>query len=80
MKCKICLTIDPNESGSICHSCSIAIQAMDLFIEDLGNYLSSADSERLPDHYAKNIPYFVSLNHVIEVFKIVAYLHGSRMS
>ena len=60
MKCKICLTFDPIESGSICHSCSIAIQAMDLFIEDLGNYLSSADSERLPDHYAKNIPYFVS--------------------
>ncbi len=60
MRCKICLVIDSNESSSICHSCSIAIQAMELFIEDLGKYLSSADSERLPDYYAKNIPYFVS--------------------
>lgn len=60
MKCKICLVIDSSDSGSICHSCSMAIQAMDLFIEDLGKYLSSADSERLPDYYSKNIPYFVS--------------------
>ena len=60
MKCKICGFIDNDGSGPICPHCSIAIQAMQLFIEDLKKYISTADSERLPDYYSNNLPYFVS--------------------
>lgn len=60
MRCKICLLIDSDVSGSICPHCSISIEAMEFFIEDLQRYLSSADSDRLPDYYSNNLPYFVS--------------------
>ena len=60
MICKICRLTNFDVSGSICPHCSIGIEAMELFIEDLWRYLSSADSERLPDYYSNNLPYFVS--------------------
>ena len=60
MICKICRTTNFDVSGSICPHCSIGIEAMELLIEDLWRYLSSADSERLPDYYSNNLPYFVS--------------------
>lgn len=60
MKCKICGFIEFDEPGNLCRQCSIAIGALDTFLEDLKRYLSSADSLRLPDYYSKNLPYFVS--------------------
>ena len=60
MRCKICGLIDSGNSGAMCPHCSIALEAMQLFIEDLQKYISSADSDRLPDYYSNNLPYFVS--------------------
>lgn len=60
MKCKICGFVEFDEPGSVCKQCSIAISALDTFLEDLKSYLASADSIRLPDYYSKNLPYFVS--------------------
>ncbi len=60
MKCKICGFIEFYESSNVCKQCSIAISALDTFLEDLNSYLATADSLRLPNYYSKNLPYFVS--------------------
>ena len=84
MICKICRITNFDVSGLICPLCSLGIQAMELFIDDLRRYLSSADSERLPDYYSNNLPFFVSnlsvYNRYVSVKNLVqevAWLHLS---
>lgn len=60
MKCKICGIIDSDFDGSLCNDCSTAINVLHVFIEDLEEYLATADARRLPDFYSTNLPYFVT--------------------
>jgi len=75
MKCKICGAFDYYSDGSLCNQCSIAINTLNAFIHDLVNYLNTADSERLPDYYSNNLPYFVTIlsgyNRYVSVKNIV---------
>ena len=60
MRCKICGSVKSDEDGSVCNHCSIAVSALDTFLDDLKNYLDKADSLRLADYYSKNLAYFIS--------------------
>lgn len=82
MKCKICRLVDSEANGALCRDCSIAIEALYVFVEDMETYLKTADATRLEEHYSANMTYFVSslsaYNRYVGVKNLVQemiYLH-----
>jgi len=75
MRCKICGEHEFDNSEPICKQCAVGINVLDIFIDDLEKYLSSADSTRLQDYYSENISYFVSVlsgyNRYVSVKNVV---------
>ena len=60
MKCLLCKYVDADATGKLCGDCSASMEAVDILIEDLGEYLPKADSARLQEYYSKNLSYFIS--------------------
>jgi len=75
MRCKICGEHEFDNSGPICKQCQVGISVLNIFIDDLEKYLSSADKERLEEYYSENISYFVSVlsgyNRYVSVKNVV---------